>query len=318
MLLDAAQCHLRPPTIYPKHYCQLKTYFYLCKVFSFFIFMRNLIQFFIRYLVLFLFLILETVAIICIVNHNLYQGSILFSSANKITANILSISNNITDFFQLRTTNQLLSQENTDLLNQISELKHQLENYQTTVADSATLPANVPPTVRFIPAKVVNITTHKIRNYITLNKGEQDGVRPDMGVISNGCVVGIVKNVSKNFCVVIPIINSELGINSKIKRNNYAGILKWPGTNYRIAKLHDIARHVDVQLNDTIITSGFTSNFPEGILVGTIRYANLEESDSYYDIDVELGIDYKKLTYVAIIDNRLYDEQKALEEKAAE
>lgn len=280
--------------------------------------MRNLIQFFIRYLVLFLFLILETVAIICIVNNNLYQGSVLFSSANKITANILSISNNVTDYFQLRTTNQMLSQENTALLNQISELKHQLENYQASITDSTKLPTNMPPTVRFISAKVVNITTHKVRNYITLNKGTQDGVKPDMGVISNGCVVGIVKNVSKNFCVVIPIINSDLGINSKIKSNNYTGILKWPGTNYRVAKLHDIARHVDVKPNDTIVTSGFTSNFPEGILVGTIRYANLEESDSYYDIDVELGIDYKKLTYVEIIDNRLYDEQKTLEEKAAE
>lgn len=276
--------------------------------------MRNLIQFFIRYLVLFLFLILETVAIICLVNNNLYQGSVLFSSANKITANILSVSTSITDFFQLRTTNQMLSQENTALLNQISDLNQQLENYRTAVTDSAKLPSNTPSTVRFISAKVVNISTHKINNYITLNKGISDGVKPDMGVISNGCAVGIVKNVSQHFCVVIPIINSDLGINSKIKSNNYAGILKWPGTNYRVAKLHDIARHVEVKPNDTIITSGFTSNFPEGILVGTIRYANLEESDSYYDIDVELGIDYKKLTYVEIIDNRLYDEQKSLEE----
>ena len=253
-----------------------------------------------------------------IVKNQGYQKSVFLSSSNGVVAEMYEWSNGVVEFFKLRAANDNLSEENTALKNQVIKLQNQLETLKPRVKDSIRF--QIPPEMeyRFIAAKVINCSTNKLQNSITLNKGSRDGVQPDMGVVSDEGVVGIVKVVNEKNSVVIPILNPRIEINCKFKRTNYTGPLKWEGDDYRYANLNDIARHVELTLGDTIITSGFTSTFPEGIPVGYIEDFKIKESDAYYKIKVKLAVNFRTLSHVKVINYLNYKEQKDLEKKAEE
>lgn len=252
-----------------------------------------------------------------IVKNQDYQKSVFLSSSNSLVSGMYEWSNSVVEFLKLRTANDNLSEENTALKNQIVNLKNQLSTLTPETHDSVHF--RIPPEMeyQFISAKVINLTTNKLQNYITINKGSIDGVKSDMGVISDEGVVGIVKTVSNRFAVVIPIINPKIQISCKFKRSNFSGLLLWQGEDYRYANLTDIARHVELTLGDTLITSGLVaSTFPEGIPVGIIEDFNIKESDSYYNIKVKLAVNFRTLSHVKIINYKNYNEQKDLEKKA--
>jgi len=277
--------------------------------------MRNLIQFFVRFGYTFLFLLLETIAFILIIHSQSYQRSAFLSSSNSVVASLYGVSNNVVEFFNLKAANNNLSEENTLLKNEIIQLKNQLiafQNDSITAAFHQIAPEN---DYKLISAKVVNKSTNKLQNYITINKGKRDNIYTDMGVISDEGVVGIVSAVSDKFAVVIPILNSKLTISSKFVKNNYDGPLQWKGYDYRFASLGDIARHVEFSLGDTLVTSGYTASFPEGIPVGTVEKFEIAESDSYYEIKVRLAVNFRTLSHVKIIDYANFLEQKTLEKQ---
>ncbi len=272
--------------------------------------MKNLINFFVKNSFIFLFLLLELFALFLISNNKGYQRSVLLSSTNSMTGWIYEQNSYIWEYVNLRTTNQSLVEENLSLKNRLAKLESLVID-STLKANSQSISPN--KEYRYISAKVIKNTTHFTQNYITLNKGSNDGIRPDMGVIANNSVVGIVETVSPKFSRVISLLHPIISISSKFKHNSYFGSLTWNGEDYRYAKLKDIARHVKVNKADTLITSGLVKTFPEGILVGTIDKINLEESDSYYDIDVKLSTDFRSLVYVQVVDYLNYKEQEELE-----
>lgn len=280
--------------------------------------MRNLVNFLVRYSVIFLFIFLEIIALVLMSHNKGYQRSVMLSSANQVVAQMYNGTNSVVEFFKLKEANNNLAKENTDLKNQITNLQNKLK----AVADSNN--TNFWKKIRispvdeysFISAKVIRNTSDKLLNYVTIDRGANDGVEPDMGVIGENGVVGIVKSVSPKFSVVISILNPKIQINSKFKKTNYTGPILWDGKDYRYSYLQDVARHVKFNLGDTIITSGLTPNFPEGILVGTVNDFHLKKTDSYYNIQVKLGTDFRTLTHVKVIKYESYKEQKALEETA--
>lgn len=276
--------------------------------------MKNLIQFFIRYSIFFLFLLLETTAFLLIVHNTGFQRIVFLSSANSVAARMYQSSESIFDFFKLKQANMKLNEENADLRNRIVGLQNELIRIRNMQNDTAYIPAE--NDLQYIPAKIINNSTNKYKNYITINKGERDGVAPGMGVIATAGVVGIVKTVSDKFAVVIPILNPEISINSKFKSNNYIGPVEWQGKDYRFANLMDIARHVHVDKGDTIVTSGLTSTFPEGIPVGTIEEFNLGENDAYYTIQIRLAVNFRTLSYVRVIRNNNRTEWENVEQEA--
>lgn len=253
-----------------------------------------------------------------IVNNREYQKSVFLSSSNSLVSEIYEWNNSIIEFFKLRAANDNLSEENTSLKNQIIKLQNELTILRPETKDSVHF--RIPPEMeyQFISAKVINSSTNKLQNYITLNKGAMDGVRVDMGVISDEGVVGIVKTVSNRFAVVIPILNPKIEISCKFKRSNYSGPLKWSGEDYRFANLNDIARHVELSLGDTLITSGLTSTFPEGVPVGNIEDFKIKESDAYYKIKVKLAVNFRTLSHVKVINYLNYKEQRNLEKTTEE
>ena len=147
---------------------------------------------------------------------------------------------------------------------------------------------------------------------MTMKKGRLHGIEREMAVISTEGVVGVVYQVSGNYATVIPLINRDFRLSAKIRRNGYFGSLSWPGEDYRQAILEEIPFHVDIHPSDTIVTSGYSAIFPEGIPVGTVRDFEVLEGN-FYTITVDIAVDYKKLYHVNVVQNLLRDEQLELE-----
>lgn len=252
-----------------------------------------------------------------VVRNNNYHQSVFFSSSNTVMATFYSAGSTISDYFYLKSTNESLAAENTALKNQLTNLQNKYDAIQNLDAVD-TLQLSPEKELTYIQAKVINNSTNKLLNYITINKGKRDGVYSDMGVINEDGVVGVVANVSDKFAVIIPILNPKIQINSKFAHNNYSGPIHWDGNDYRFAKLNDIARHVIFNEGDTIVTSGYSSSFPEGLIVGTVKDFNIKESDAYYHIKVGLSVNFKTLTHVKVINYKHFQEQDALEKSMIE
>lgn len=279
--------------------------------------MRKLIAFLIKYSIVILFISLELLSFGLIVNNNGYQKSVFFSSGNTALASLYEISNSVVEYFYLRQANDGLANENTHLKNEIVVLRNKL---QSIIPDSALTAVSVDPQneISYIYAKVIHNSTNKMQNYITLNKGSREGIRVDMGVINEEGVVGIVSKVTEKFSVVIPVLNPKMQVNSKFLKNNYSGPVVWEGEDYRYAKLNDIARHVKFSLGDSLITSGYTYSFPEGILIGTVDDFTIKESDAYYNIRIKLAVNFRTLSHVQVINYLNYEEQRKLEQSVSQ
>ena len=155
----------------------------------------------------------------------------------------------------------------------------------------------------FVPAKVIGISTNKQHNYLTINKGRRDSIEVDMGVIGANGVVGVVSAVGEKYSLVVPIIHTRISISSRLKSNGQIGGTSWDGRNYRYVDLIEIARHVSVNKGDTVVTSGLTDVFPEGLMVGIVTETELGTGDNYHQTVVELSTDYKALKYVQVLRN---------------
>lgn len=272
--------------------------------------MRNLLQLLSKYSILLMFVALEIVSLVLVVRNNEYQRNAFFTSANVIAGWNYSVYAYCAQYFNLREENRLLQEENIQLQNQLLTAKNELQRV-IEKKDSGYVSAEL--NKHYISARVINISSSKRHNYLTINRGERDSLKKDMGVINCYGVVGIINNTSRQFATVIPIINTSMQLSCKIKNNDACGPLVWNGKNYRYANLTDIAKHITVNQGDTIVTSGFTPTFPEGIMVGVVEEVSTPQGSSYHSIKVRLAADYKSLGYVSVIADRNLEEQKKLE-----
>ena len=213
----------------------------------------------------------------------------------------------LSEYLDLRQTNQELYKENTLLRNRLDGLNRELNQSLSTKKDD--IPGRL---FSYIPAIVINNSTNKQYNFITLNKGRNHGIEEEMAVISPDGVVGVVYNVSANYSTVITLINRDFRLSAKILRNGYYGSMSWTGSDYRKLILEEIPFHVEILHGDTIVTSGYSAIFPEGIPVGRVLDTEVLEGN-FYTISVEIAVDYKKLSHVNIIHNLLREEQLELE-----
>lgn len=269
--------------------------------------MRNLLRLIIRYHFFFLFLLLEAISLLIVVQNNSFQRSRFIGMSRSVEGFFYETFGGIRDYLILRQTNRDLQMENALLRNRMDDLNRKLEASSESGYDSV-------PRRQFsyIPALVINASTNKQFNYITLDKGRHHGIEPEMAVVSPRGVVGVVYAVSGNFSTVIPMINRDFRLSAKILRNGYYGSLSWTGSGYDMAILEEIPFHVDLHRGDTIVTSGYSAIFPEGILAGTVHDFEAGEGN-FYTIAVDISVDYKNLSQVYVIRNLLRDEQLQLE-----
>ncbi len=270
--------------------------------------MRNLIFFISKYYVFFLFFALEIFSFVIIYRFNNYQKASFVNYTTGVTSSFYSTISNTKQYFNLRRINDSLQLENARLHSQL--ITSYYENKFTPKLVNDTI---YKQQYEYIPAIVVNNSVTKRNNYLTLNRGSDHGIVPEMGVISENGIVGIVMNVSEHYCTVLSLLNNNCKISAKIKKNGAFGSLVWDGSDPRFARLLDVNKHVPISGNDEIITSNFSTIFPEGIPIGKIYSHSLDAGDNFHTIKVELNTDFGTITSVYIIRNLIKDEQKNLE-----
>lgn len=280
--------------------------------------MRKLLDFLVRKRHWFLFILLEIVSLALVYRNNAYQRNIIFSSANVITGHLASVSGYVFSYLNLKEINKELLDRNGQLELQVLELQDQLESMR---ADTATFAGFAPDSTEqfpysFVIASVVNNSVTHLSNYITVDKGRKDGVEPDMGVVSERGVVGIVSTVSDHFAVIIPMLNPKFRLSCKVLGSSYFGSLSWKGRDTRFANLEELPRHVEFQKGDTIVTSGYSAVFPSGLIVGTVADFEKQHDDNFYSLDVLLATDFQALNNVRIIRNYHQAEQLRVEQEA--
>lgn len=271
--------------------------------------MRNLLNLFIKYHFTLLYLSLFAISFLMLLSSNEYQRTSWVRSSSYVTGSIYEAFFSVRKYFNLRHENELLERENRILKNKL---------FNDGYLYNAKFQKNVHGLTQFnfMDAVVVNKTVNRQKNYLTINKGYLSGIKPEMGVIAPDGIVGIVKDVSSHFSTVIPIININSHVSVRIRKKNFFGTISWEGSDYKTVRLNEIPFHVPIKIGDIIETSGLSSIFPEGMIVGIVESVSRGTDDYFLDINVRLSSDFLKVTSVMVIENILKDEQLNLEGKS--
>lgn len=272
--------------------------------------MLRILQFLYNLRSFLLFILLEVIAMWLLVENNSPQGAAFFNSSNAVAGSILETQSDIRDFFSLAEANQALVVENSRLLEQLNSLKIEPDSIELKL--DSTLSAQF----EFKGARVISNSLRFAQNHLTLNKGSLDGIKPGMGIFNESGVVGRVKSVSRNYSVGISLLNNELLISSIIKSTGDFGTINWDGKDSQKAKLLYVPRHVQAQVGDTVITSGYSAVFPRNINIGVISNVVQSGDPNYLDIEVSLTTDFSKISYVYLVENTQAEELDTLYQKS--
>lgn len=258
-----------------------------------------------------LFVLLEVMCFYFIINTNNYWSASFFNTSNAYAAKMLAWSNAAREYTQLRQVNAELALENRKLHDQLMRWQ------QSAPVAPAAYKADSIFANRFMytVAKVINNTTQFANNYITIDKGTDDGIRPGMAVISPTGVVGKVKLCNRHFSVITSILHSQFMVSSKLLKANDIGTGKWDGVNPTQLKLEAIARYKPVNKGDSVVTSDQNSTFPPGIMIGRVRSVGIQANQGFHDITLDLSTNFGNLSFVYVVENRLQNEQEQLEKQ---
>jgi len=271
--------------------------------------MRQIIYFIKKFRYFLLFIVLEILAFIVIVQDHSYHQSKFVNSANAITGGVYNKVNSVSAFFHLKKDNQLLSEENARLKNLLEARANKFVLDSFTVIDTSQYFQKYD----YSTAKIINNNFTKRNNFLTINKGTKHGLTSDLGVINSKGIIGVIKNVSSNYASVLSILNTNSKINVRLKNSNHFGTLVWDGKDYNITQIIDIPRQAVVKTGDTIITGGKSAIFPEGIAVGVVKDFKYEQN-KYQIINIVLFNDMSAIGEVQIVKNLHKDEQIILEQ----
>ncbi len=233
------------------------------------------------------------------------------SSANRMVGNMYDYAARWSYYWNLSAVNDSLAKENARLKMKLpsSQFSHILDSVRVT--DDL-----YQQQYQYTAALVVNNSTNRKKNFITLNRGSKHGVRINTGVLNgNGeGVVGIVRAVSSHYAVAMSVLHEDTRISVRIKSKGYLGVAVWGGKDIGQMIVESIPKHAPIAKGDTIVTSGFSTIFPEGVVLGRIDSFYTEPGSNFYSISVSLAADLNKIQHVYIVDDLLREERKKLEE----
>ena len=273
--------------------------------------MRNLVSFIWKHSNFVLFLLIEFFCFYLLFQNSFYQRASFISSSNVVVGNVFTTVNSTREYFNLKETNEMLAHENALLHTASKAAFAKMSTKETAVSDSVFHQQYI-----FVNARVVNNSVNKRNNYLTLDIGSKQGIKPEMAVISSNGIVGITKAVSENFTSVLSVLNKDAKISAKIKKNNYFGSLNWEGGNYLKGTLTDIPTHVKIVKGDTVVTNAFSAIFPENIMIGFIENYETKPGDNFYTISVRFSTNFKNVAHVYVVKNLMKDEQQKLEQES--
>lgn len=279
--------------------------------------MRNLLAFLAKYNHWFVFILLEVICFVLLFRFNNFQGSVYFSSANAVAGKVYEYNSSVTTFFNMSQSNKKLSERNLILEQQVRALTQYIATHHGDSLAMEQCQKQALTGFKLIPAKVIQSTINREDNLITIDKGKADGIHEDMGVACGTGVVGVVYMASDHYSIVLPVINVNSNISVMIRKRGYFGFLHWKGTPSDIAYVDDVPRHARFALGDYVVTNGYSSIFPPGIMVGKILHVFNSSDGLSYRVQLRLSTDFGKLRHVCVIDNSALKD-KAMLLKAAQ
>ncbi len=265
--------------------------------------MYNLIQFVKKYHFILLFLLIEGFSVFLLATNNHYQGNKINTFSQKYVGSLHAGLSNISDFFKLKQTNKFLADEN-------AKLHSLLEKQRILYDDSLNFEASL---FKYQSARVINNSVHKSNNYLTLNKGTRHGIKEGMGVITENGVVGIIHSVSDRFSLVISVLHQKSSISVRLKDEMFLGRMLWSGFNYRETTVDDIPNHANLNIGDTIISSGNSAIFPDGIIIGEVISFQKIPGENFYKIKIQFFEDLNRIHYVYVAESLIKQEKELLE-----
>lgn len=273
--------------------------------------MKNLLNFLKKFRDFLIFFFLQVFILGLFFNSKNYHKASFINSSSAMSGWMLEKRYNISKHFTLEAQNDSLAHANAELMDYQPESFYHLQNRVYSINDTL-----YEQQYEYIPATVINSTTNKLNNYLTINIGALQGIQKEMGVISSNGIVGFVVDVSSHYAVIKTILSDKVNISVKLlEQEGVKGQIKWDGRDNTICQLHGVTSDTRIDGDETVITKGSKGIFPEGIEVGTIS-DNVENNGSLtLDIDVKLSTDFSSLSTVYVINNLLKDEQLELEKQ---
>lgn len=270
--------------------------------------MKDLIEFLRHYSKWLVFTVYIVVSCLLLSGSDPYRRHLWLTSASAVAGSVYDMGNSVTSYFDLRATNEDLNRRNAELEARVMSLKEQLQDLQLkTFTDTMPSPDSVPH-FDFIVANVINNSTHHPYNYLTINKGTADGVRPEQGVIDHSGVVGTVSVAGEHYSRVISLLNPNFRLSCKIKDSEHFGSLVWDGLDPTTALLEELPRHTVFKTGDTIVTSGYSAVFPAGLPVGVIVDDADNHKENFFTLKIKLFADFSRLSNVQVVINNRRDE----------
>lgn len=274
--------------------------------------MNELFAFLIRHSKWFVFVLLVAMSCVMLFRSDPYRQHLYTTSAGKLGSAVYGAANNLTSYFNLRDINEDLNRRNAELQEQVEALHQRLQYAEEQLCtDTMATDSGVRP-FRFIVAHVINNSVNRSFNYITIDKGSRDSVKPELGVIDRNGVVGIVSNVGSNNSRVISLLNPNFRLSCKLKRTDYFGSLVWGGDVPDEALFEELPRHTVYHIGDTVVTSGYSSVFPAGLPVGIVMRNESDHSQNFFTLRVKLLADFTTLGNVQVVINNQADEIRSL------
>ena len=270
--------------------------------------MQQIINFIFRNSTRLLFLLLLITSLTLTIQSHSYHRSTVVNSTNVLTGSVYEKVSEVNTYFSLREQNNKLAQENASLR---KILFNQKDSVSTLKKDSV----KGYDKIEVIQSRVINNSYNVSENYLTINSGSLQGIKPDMGVINSQGIVGIVEKTSSRYSTILSVLNIKSKINAKVKKSNHFGSLIWNAKNAGYVQLVEIPRLASVKKGDTIVTGGRSTIFPENIPVGIIDKIYTDTETNYYTINVRLFNDMTNLNHVYIISNKESAEINKLEKE---
>ena len=266
--------------------------------------MRNLLNFFIRYASWFVFAFYVVLSCLLLFRNNPYQHHVYLTSANAIVSGIYDARSNITGYVNLRDINNDLQRRTAALEQEVVRLRKENKILTQQIEQDSLRTAESTSQFEFIIASVINNSIRNPYNYITIDKGGKDGIGPEMGVVDQNGVVGVVNIVSNHYARIISLLNPNFRLSCKLRGSDAFGSLVWDGKSPSEALLEELPKQVRFVVGDTIVTSGYSAMFPEGIPVGVIIGKTRGADDNFNTLKIRLLTDFTKLSTVKVISNR--------------
>ena len=248
-----------------------------------------------------------------LVRSNALHHTVWLSSSNGVVASVYELTSDMTGFISLRDNNEDLNRRNAQLMSEVAMLRQQVELLNERLLSESVVLSDTLRPYDFITASVVKNSVMHPHNYITVNKGSYDGIAPEMGVIDQNGVVGVVEITASHNSRVISLLNPDFRLSCKIKGNDSFGSLVWDGDDPRFALLEELPRHTVWKNGDTVMTSGYSAVFPPGIPVGIIEDGRTSRNENLFSLRIRLLTDFSTLSNVQIVRNNMADELKSLD-----